>query len=253
MKPFTHLTNRRNHQGHWQKAFKYTVPSPSPRWVFLRSALGILVFTFILGSAWNAAFGQSLVTNFYTVSSDDFANPERGFYIQADSYASAPSSVPSNLATYRINGKNSPGNTFTAKISLLLRVFYLDIFTNAPISSNFLNSIQTDFDSIRAQGDKAVVRFAYNQTTTRPFGEPTKARILAHIEQLKPLLKKNSDVIAVVQQGFIGAWGEGYYTDIFYTSGQATAQNWIDRADVLNALLAALPPERMIQIGRAHV
>ena len=248
MKPFTHLTNRRNHQGHSQKAFNYTVPLPSPRWVFLRSALGILVFTFTLGSAWNVAFGQSLVTNFYTVSSDDFANPERGFYIQADSYASAPSPVPSNLAGYRINGKSSQGNTFTAKISLLLRVFYLDTFTNAPISSNFLISIQTDFNSIRAQGDKAVVRFAYNQTTTRPFGEPTKARILAHIEQLKPLLKKNSDVIAVVQQGFLGAWGEGYYTDIFYTSGHATAQNWIDRADMLNALLAALPPERMIQV-----
>jgi hypothetical protein len=61
-------------------------------------------------------------------------------------------------------------------------------------------------------------------------------------------LKTNSDVIAVLQQGFIGAWGEGYYTDIFYTNGQAKTTNWIDRADMLNALLAALPPERMIQV-----
>jgi hypothetical protein len=53
-----------------------------------------------------------------------------------------------------------------------------------------------------------VVRFAYNQDQTSPFAEPIKARILAHIEQLKPLLKTNSDVIAVLQQGFIGAWGE---------------------------------------------
>ena len=194
------------------------------------------------------AFGQGFATNTYTVSTEDFANPERGFYIQADSYASAPSSVPANLASYRINGRNSPGNTYTAKISLLLRLFYLDTFVNAPISSNFLNSIQTDFDSIRAQGCKAVVRFAYNQDQTPPFAEPSKARILAHIEQLKPLLKQNSDVIAVLQQGFIGAWGEGYYSDIFYTGGQATAQNWIDRADVLNTLLTALPAERMIQV-----
>ena len=91
-------------------------------------------------------------------------------------------------------------------------------------------------------------RSAYNQDQTSPFDEPSKARILAHIEQLKPLLKQNSDVIAVLQHGFIGAWGEGYYTDIFYTAGQATAQNWIDRADVLTALLAALPVERMIQV-----
>jgi hypothetical protein len=194
------------------------------------------------------AFGQGFATNTYTVSSEDFANPERGFYFQADSYASAPSAVPANLSSYRINGKSSPGNTYTAKISLLLRLFYLDTFVNAPISSNFLNAIQTDFNSIRAQGFKAIVRFAYNQDQTSPFDEPTKARILAHIEQLKPLLKKNSDVIAVLQQGFIAAWGEGYYTDIFYTGGQATAQNWIDRADVLNALLAALPADRMVQV-----
>jgi hypothetical protein len=56
-------------------------------------------------------------------------------------------------------------------------------------------------------------------------------------------------VIALLQQGFIGAWGEGYYTDVFSTAGQAfTAQNWRDRAEVIQALLGALPPERMIQV-----
>ena len=193
-------------------------------------------------------FGQDFATNTYTVSTEDFANPERGFYIESDTYASAPTAVSANLASYRINGKNSPGNTYNAKISLLLRLFYLDTFVNAPISTNFLNSIQADFDSIRAQGCKAVVRFAYNQDQTSPYNEPSKARILAHIAQLEPLLKKNADVIAVVQEGFIGAWGEGYYSDIFYTGGQATTQNWLDRANVLNALLAALPMQRMIQV-----
>jgi hypothetical protein len=196
----------------------------------------------------NAIAAQNLVTNFYTLSSEDFANPERGFYIQLDNKASAPSLITTSLASYRTNGKSSPGNVYTAKISLVLRLFYLDTFVNAPISSNFLNSIQADFNSIRSQGDKAVVRFAYNQDDTRPFDEPTKAQILAHIAQLKPLLQKNSDVIAVLQQGFIAAWGEGYYTDIFYTNGQAKAQHWLDRAEVTSALLDALPPERMIQV-----
>ena len=53
----------------------------------------------------------------------------------------------------------------------------------------------------------------------------------------------------MLQHGFIGAWGEGYYTDVFSTAGQAfTAQNWRDRAEVLQALLDALPSERMIQV-----
>ena len=65
----------------------------------------VLILAMTLPGAF--AFGQDFATNTYTVSSEDFANPERGFYIQANSYASAPSSVPGNLADYRINGKSS--------------------------------------------------------------------------------------------------------------------------------------------------
>lgn len=193
-------------------------------------------------------WGQSFATNTYTPSDEDLANPERGFYVQASTSASSPSAVPSTLAGYRINGKWDPNHTYNAKISLVLRLFYLDSFISAPISSNFLASIQTDFNSIRGQGCKAIVRFAYSQKDTRPFDEPTKAQILAHIEQLKPLLQQNADVIAVLQQGLIGAWGEGYYTDFFFTNGQATPQNWLDRAEVAGALLAALPAQRMVQM-----
>ena len=213
---------------------------------WLPNAPGGVTYTFANES--NTVSGQEFATNSYTISTEDFPNPERGFYIQEDSLASSPTPVTTELANYRINGLSSPGDAYTAKISLVLRLFYLDAFVSSPISSNYLASIQADFDSIRAQGDKAIVRFAYNHVTTRPFPEPMKAQILAHIAQLKPLLKKNYDVIAVLQQGFIGAWGEGYYTDNFYTNGQATAQNWLDRAAVLSALLDALPAERMIQV-----
>ena len=98
--------------------------------------------------------------------------------------------VPGNLADYRENGRNSPGGTYTAKISLLLRLYYLDTFVHSPISAGFLDMMQVDFDTIRAQGCKTVLRIAYNKDQTRPFDEPSKARILAHIAQLKPLLQK---------------------------------------------------------------
>jgi hypothetical protein len=207
----------------------------------------LLIVAVLLGLA-RLAVAQDFVTNTYSLSTAEFANPERGFYIQADSYASSPSAVPNTLANYRVNGKNSPGNTYNAKIALLLRLFYLDSFVNAPISASFLNSIQSDFNSIRSQGCKAIVRFAYNQDQTRPFNEPSKARILEHIGQLKPLLQTNSDVIAVLQQGFIGAWGEGYFTDIFYTNGQAGTIEWSNRTEVVAALLDALPTSRMLQV-----
>ncbi len=217
----------------------------------LLSTLRCVELWLLAAAAWLPAIGtaQTLFTNTYTIATDDFANPERGFYLHTETRASAPSSVPSNLANLRINGSRDPNNTYIAKVTLVLRVIYLDAFINSSISSNFLNTLHADLASIRSQGAKAILRFAYFQSPNRPFPEPGKARILEHIGQLAPLLQRNRDVIAVLQQGFIGAWGEGYYTDVFSTAGQAfTAQNWIDRADVIAALLNALPPERMIQV-----
>ena len=216
-------------------------------WLITRFLVTLVIISSVV--LLDSTFAQSFVTNTYTISNEDFANPERGFYLHTETRASAPNSLPTNLSSFRVVGRSDPNNTYTAKLSLVLRVIYLDTFVNAPISTNFLNAIQVDFDFLRTQGFKAIVRFAYNQDTTRPFNEPTKARILEHIEQLTPLLRRNRDIIAVLQQGFIGAWGEGYYTDIFSTAGQAfTAQNWTNRAEVLSALLAALPPERMVQV-----
>src|SRR5207249_4464574 len=127
---------------------------------------------------------QTFFTNTYTVATDDLANPERGFYLHTETRASAPSPVPSNLANLRLNGSRDPNNAYVARISLVLRVFYLDIFTNAPVSSNYLDLIEADLASIRDQGAKAIVRFAYFQTPERPFPEPSKSRILEHIGQL---------------------------------------------------------------------
>ncbi len=56
-----------------------------------------------------------------------------------------------------------------------------------------------------------------------------------------------------MQLGFIGIYGENYYTDYFgdaSASGQGKLldQNWTDRTDVLRALLKALPADRMVQV-----
>jgi len=69
---------------------------------------------------------------------------------------------------------------------------------------------------------------------------------LAHIEQLKPILLANGDVIAVVQAGFIGTWGEWAFTSNFGYPPNAT--DYINRKDVLMALLNALPAGKMVQV-----
>jgi hypothetical protein len=72
---------------------------------------------------------------------------------------------------------------------------------------------------------------------------------MKHIGQLKPLFQKNADVIAVLQEGFIGIWGENYFTDYFGYAGNTISETqWNKRNDVLRALLDALPNDRMVQV-----
>jgi pimeloyl-ACP methyl ester carboxylesterase len=46
-------------------------------------------------------------------------------------------------------------------------------------------------------------------------------RVVSHLDQLQPILTDNYDVIAFVQAGFIGSWGEWYYT----TNNLTTLEN----------------------------
>lgn len=83
---------------------------------------------------------------------------------------------------------------------------YLEEFTEKPISRAKLSAIQKSFDTIRKRGIKAVLRFAY----MRDIGNNNASWELIdrHLDQLAPIIRKNSDVIYVMQAGFVGAWGE---------------------------------------------
>jgi hypothetical protein len=82
--------------------------------------------------------------------------------------------------------------------------------------------------------------------------------VLHHIAKLKPLLQKNADVIAAFQMGFIGIWGENYFTDYFGDAstnhlGYVPDSSWQDRNQVLKALLDALPKDRMVQVRTPQI
>src|SRR5688572_6488311 len=64
--------------------------------------------------------------------------------------------------------------------------------------------------------------------------------MLQHIEQLRPILIENSDVIAVMQAGFVGHWGEWHSSKYLHPLEQRKA--------IVDALLSALPKDRMLQI-----
>lgn len=194
----------------------------------------VIIFTALLPFFTSA---QTSTIN-YNISNATIFNPERGFYKHTETHSSGYNALnQSTLTGYRTN----------ENIGLILRVFYLEDFVNSPISSSYLTNMQSDFAKVRNAGIKCIVRFAYSDDNDN--GAPqdaSKAQILSHIAQLTPVLQANADIIPVMQAGFIGAWGEWYYTDHFGMNPNQT--DYANRKEVVNALLAALPAGKMVQI-----
>jgi hypothetical protein len=153
-------------------------------------------------------------------SDEDFPNPERGFH--------ADMPLPQNgLDDYRAQG-----------FSLLRSYVVLSDFREQPLSSDFLERLRYSFELVREGGLKLVLRFAYNDDGT---DDAPLSSVLQHVTQLAPLLSENAAVIAVVQAGFIGRWGEWHHSE----HGLNTQQN---RQAILQALLTALPASRSVQL-----
>lgn len=182
---------------------------------------------------------QTFANITYEADDSNIANPERGFYHHEETHSASYTLLSQDdLLAYREEG-----------ITLILRLFYLEDFVDTNISDEYLSYMQQDFNTARASGIKMIVRFAYTQRSSAPYGDAPLAQVLTHIEQLAPLLQQHADVIAAVQAGFIGAWGEWYYTDYFAeTLGAPTDEDWANRRTLVNALLDALPEGRVIQV-----
>jgi hypothetical protein len=164
----------------------------------------------------------------YELSDEVLLNPERGFYEQFTAHLPNESVTLAELKQLRQRG-----------LSLLLRLYYLEEFRDKELSAQQLSLIETDFRTIRESGCKCILRFAYSRNLGQP--DAPLAIVLKHIEQLKPLLRDNADVIAVLQAGFIGAWGEWHGS----TNGLETDDA---KRAIASGLLDALPSTRCIQV-----
>ena len=174
---------------------------------------------------------QSQTKN-YTTTTDYLTNPERGFY----RYQSTGSG---NYEALSLNTLNIYRNT--DKITLVWREFYLSAFRTSPISADYLSKMQADFNTVRSAGLKCIVRFCYSESGSN---DASKAQILAHIAQLKPIMLANEDVVSSMEAGFIGDWGEWYYSNHF-GQDNLTAQNIADRLEV-GLKIMELTPNRMV-------
>jgi hypothetical protein len=199
----------------------------------------------------------------YTESTEDIVNPERGFYQYAEIHASNYYPLDqATLAAYRTVHPITNAK-YTVASSLVFLEYVMDSFKNTPLSADFLTKLNTDCATARAAGIKLIPRFVYVNITHAggcsegsicpPYGDAPKAIVLGHIAQLKPYFQLNEDVIACVQLGLIGIYGENYYTDYFgdassNAQGKLLDANWSDRNEVIKAMLSAIPTDRMLQV-----
>jgi len=220
--------------------------------------------------AGGATKAAATTTIHYQEDTTDIPNPERGFYIPIGTSAGhfKPLEAATLIPLFHTEHRQGKAH-YSIHSTLILREYTLDTFRSQPLSQAFLDGLDHDLSAIRAAGIKAILRFAYIDKTKTgdcpdiykicpPYGDAPKAIVLKHIAQLKPVLQKNADIIAVLQEGFIGIWGENYYTDYFGDPGKngpgrIMDSSWNDRNEVLGALLDALPADRMIQVRTPQI
>jgi hypothetical protein len=196
-----------------------------------RYVLSIGVFSFF--TIFNVGISTSEIHK-YEESNATLIAPERGFYkyYRQNKYG-YPEFV--DLANNREFTwvRESGFSLISARVSL-------ERFRYSDIPETFLAQIQDGLEAVRAGGIKVILRFNYNNGNA-PGADTSLPWVLRHIAQLRNVFNDNADVIAVVQTGFLGAWGE------WHSSKHGLDNNEARRA-VLEAMLDSLPRERSVQL-----
>jgi hypothetical protein len=189
-----------------------------------------LLCAFSAQAASGVAGGTTETT--FRATEAEIANPERGMYVWA----------ADNLALWT---QAQADAQFAAGYRIVYAPVRLDAYAGAPLPQAVLDGLSASFATARRAGLKLIPRFLYNypagETEYRNAQDAPLARVLEHIGRLKPVLAANADVIAYLQAGFVGAWGE------WHTSSNDLAAVG-PRTQIRDALLDALPADRFLQL-----
>jgi len=158
-------------------------------------------------------------------------NPERGFY------------RPARTTLERLT-RDDANDAFAHGYRLLYVRIDLGPYRDSDLPAPFLQQLNDGFAAARAAGLKLIVRATYNyprgETDYKNAQDAALPRVLAHIRAVGELLRRNVDVVAFVQAGYVGAWGEWHTSSHDLT----TVEN---RGRIKVALLDAMPKSRFVQ------
>jgi hypothetical protein len=168
--------------------------------------------------------------------------PERGFFTYTETHWR-----PDNTGHEQLNGTALTRDRVELGRTLVFRYQYIEKYREVDtIDQAYLTALAKDLTTARAAGVKLILRFAYSSSgMDSPYhSDAPVVRVLSHIAQLAPVLNAGADVIFALQMGFVGTWGEGYYTDNFCSDPNRpwllNSTDWANRRSVLDALLRSL-------------
>lgn len=194
--------------------------------------LSILLITSACGKVTDDVNKYTEIT--YEQSNSIFPNPERGFMHLY--------SVSSEGQGLDINQLKALRNE---NVTLVQRVYYFEKFKNSPLSNAQLALMQSDMEKVREAGAKVILGFAYTGIdyvyNTESGEDAPYATIEMHLDQLKSFFEGNKDIIAFVQAGFIGPWGEWHSS----TNGLDTPYYM---KKVLEKMLSVIPSDIMVSV-----
>ena len=168
------------------------------------------------------------VESYFQESLEELDNPERGFYEPVE---------------YKM--KVSGNKILDLNYNLIHLRVGIGAFSKAANGSedlsfteDMLDALDGTLKNVKKNGGSVIIRFAYDDFAGTKDLEPSMEMMLLHIKQLKSIFEGNKDVIAYVELGLFGPWGEMHSSEICTTKNVSKA---------LDAMLEAVPGD--ITIG----
>lgn len=183
----------------------------------------------------------------YSETLDSFHNPERGFYraMEANLSKSSPNSL----------WNEGMVQSYLDEFNLFhLRIGLEEFSTNAGgqdgmIAPTALKSLENTLEVFRKHNTNVIVRFSYNRkglSNSNGYlnAEPDLSLILIHVNQLGKILAEYYDIIAAVETGMFGPWGEQHSTIV------GDSSNSLNYFKLVEAWLNVLPEGICVTVRR---
>lgn len=176
----------------------------------------------------------------------DFPNPERGWYV----YAAYGTGLLSASATWKYEVDSVLAGPFGEPNKIPFAYTGLAAYAGSDaIPKSALDQMRTNLAYLRQAGAKTIIRFHYGSSVSE--STISTARMIAHTSQLAPVLAEYRDVIFLVQDGFLGSYGEWWLNENGRSTSAPDAK--ASKRAIHEAVLAMTPPEIPVNLTQVYV